>query len=714
MKRNGFIRMVALILCMSIMLVSIPITAFAFNNFEVEVVTKDAPIRKEASVFAKTIRKVSKGTTLTIVGEERNFFNNLWYKVEGGGYIYSSDVKKPHVHNVVFVGYEKMHPHLSMYECACKQTGYCGTETTKVEGCEQCYPHEHNYVLKGYEKMHPHYANYECSCGSGYCGTKTQKVKNCEKCYPHEHNYVLKGYETAHPHYANYECSCGSGYCGTETTKVDGCEECYPKVHKHDYQLIGYEKTHPHLSNYECSCGSAYCGTETIKWQECEICYPHEHEYLIVGYEEIHPHYANYQCACGSGYCGTKTIKHKDCETCYPKTEEHKHNYVLVGYEDEHPHYANYECSCGSGKCGFEENRLKDCDICYPKEDHRYILVNYEEEHPHYGIMKCVDCDDIIIDDSVTGTNELYCYECATTTFTPLDKFPGKALPIYSVNNGKVTYASFQEKEEVYSYSDELHMGLDLCGLAPGYGAVCDGANVLYYLIEGDLSGMLLSGIAFVPFIGFVTSGHRVIKKSGALLIEGSGKLFSESTQKTIKYTVYNTELLKRANRIIIRNSTKYADETVEAVAKIANNLDVELKHIYNGSELLLESSYRGIVTSDAGLKYMSGGNEGHRIFHILERHSSDNQAEYLAKLARGETNEIGRTFFSIKDNEIFDLIDNTYTNYKPYHIGNPKNGSIAYDYNLGYVIGKGGETKLRIVYDVNDLTKVITSYPIR
>lgn len=306
-------------------------TVHAFKNFDVEVIKDSAPIREGYYETKKAIDWVKKGTRLTIVDDKLNLKLRTWYKVKGGGWIYSGNVKKAHDHKVVFDKYGKTHPHLAEYRCkGCDIGGYCGQETTKVKGCAECYPpksssssteskkqntnkvpnsnvttnsdilapsrdsfqeeveknlgtpvHKHNYEFSKYSNSHPHYAIYSCSCKDGYEDkTKTRKMTGCEICYPHTHKYELKGYDKVHPHVANYACSCGNGYCkNNETTKVKTCSQCYPYGYGNDHfcQFVfsgKYLNEHPHHAINECK----VCGKQEIDYDRtkdnssCKIC----------------------------------------------------------------------------------------------------------------------------------------------------------------------------------------------------------------------------------------------------------------------------------------------------------------------------------------------------------------------------------------------------------------------------------------------------------
>ena len=327
MLKRIMVGMLAIIIAISFVGVSIPTTeVFAYDSFEVEVIKSKAPIR-EGCYESKAVKKwVTKGTILTIVGEKRNLYLNLWYKVKGGGYIYSENVKKSHNHKVVFNKYGSEHPHYAEYKCkSCNNGAYCSSETTKVKGCSKCYPsntsskkentnkvpnsnvttkadilvpkydslqeeaekklgttvHDHNYKFSQYSSTHPHYAIYKCSCGDSYEDTKkTEKQSSCTTCYPpHEHKHKHVGYNKQHPHYAMYECSCGNGYSSSETTTLKDCSQCYPYGYGNDHfcQFVCTERflnEHPHYTIAKCSiCGKEEIDTTDTNYNsKCQIC----------------------------------------------------------------------------------------------------------------------------------------------------------------------------------------------------------------------------------------------------------------------------------------------------------------------------------------------------------------------------------------------------------------------------------------------------------
>ena len=64
-------------------------------------------------------------------------------------------------------------------------------------------------------------------------------------------------------------------------------------------------------------------------------------------------------------------------------------------------------------------------------------------------------------------------------------------------------YRQAQEEAE-WTWVDWGHCILDVAGLVPGYGEVADGANGIWYAIEGDWATAGLCAAACIPFVGWV------------------------------------------------------------------------------------------------------------------------------------------------------------------------------------------------------------------
>ncbi|MBO5523185.1 MAG: DUF4258 domain-containing protein [Roseburia sp.] len=72
------------------------------------------------------------------------------------------------------------------------------------------------------------------------------------------------------------------------------------------------------------------------------------------------------------------------------------------------------------------------------------------------------------------------------------------------------------EKKLVSSETLDWHMMLDIGGLFPGIGMVCDGVNAGWYALEKDWGNALLSGVSFLPVIGEISGAGKVgVKVAG-------------------------------------------------------------------------------------------------------------------------------------------------------------------------------------------------------
>lgn len=61
-------------------------------------------------------------------------------------------------------------------------------------------------------------------------------------------------------------------------------------------------------------------------------------------------------------------------------------------------------------------------------------------------------------------------------------------------------------------FSGTTHTLLQLCGLFEGPGIFCDGADALFYLMEGDGKNAAISSFAMIPFLGLTAPGQRAVK----------------------------------------------------------------------------------------------------------------------------------------------------------------------------------------------------------
>ena len=640
--------LIILMLLNGIMPNTVCISVHAFTNYDVEVIKDKAPIR-EGYYEKKAVKKwVTKGTVLTVVGEKRNLVLNLWYEVKGGGYIYSENVKPVHKHNYKLVGYEKAHPHLSSYACSCGE-GYCGNETQKQKGCKECYPDTNT--------------NSKPTLTPSYTPKTNTILDDQTRSFTEE---ITK----SNTNNTNSKPSNNSGSSSKSSNNSQNSNKNTQSTHKHEDVIVGYEKAHPHYAIHECYCGNyGYCGPETKKQDGCEKCYPHKHEDVIVGYEKAHPHYAIHECYCGNyGYCGPETKKQKGCSKCY----SHEHVYKATSMrQKEHPHYLIEECSCGETRVNRnDEGYYSECRIC--KSPFQMQTSKYAD---------------------FAGR----ALDLATGTYYPLPTVD---------SDGK----------------DITHVTLDLLGLIPVWGAIFDGINVGMYLVEDDYAGAILSGMAFVPLVGYISTGGKYYKASGTLLVdlaadnvddmvkvvskysddvaEGVGKVaskYSDDVGKAAKNVITYTkpESVSEVAVYILTHSDDYSEETLRIIKKIADNKNIWVEEAFDGIETLVSNKYKGNIVTRAGLVYGYGSKEGNRLYHIVERHS----------YSFGKAQNV----FKYDGKDIFYLIDDIVLN-EDIAKTVVQSSRVANYYNTPYVIGRDGETILKVITEGDN---VISAYPV-
>ncbi len=122
---------------------------------------------------------------------------------------------------------------------------------------------------------------------------------------------------------------------------------------------------------------------------------------------------------------------------------------------------------------------------------------------------------------------------------------------------------------------DIIHTILDICGLIPVAGNVCDIANAGIYLLEGDYTAAGLSALTAIPIAGYAASG---VKFGGRLLKIGVGCAGAAGMQyrgvnycRVLAFTVKGLKVVWTGGRnklknLIVDNGIKYVFNGVELV----------------------------------------------------------------------------------------------------------------------------------------------------
>ncbi len=646
-----FKRLFSALIAVSLMFVVIPQTSlqttcvYAFNNYQVSA-NKDTNIKKEASKDSKTVRKVKKGEKLTVTGEVTNKYGNKWYKVNGG-YIYSGNFTKVSSNEKKITTKNVNFNILVLVDTKIRKEYY------EVAGIvRDAYKNE---VMSVTQEISNKYGNiwYKVRDGYIYSGKveKTTRPVLEPQYTPPNTNLVPKEQERKKSQSSN-------------TGKLD------------------LPKEDPSLNQNT-----------------------HSHNFKIVGYESDHPHYAIMRCICGNGFdSNTETTLDSNCSICTNPCRN-GHNYVRIGYKGKHPHYAVYKCTrCDSQYCSDDETGfVSSCFMCTPQickdeEDGHICIYNIDagrlKEHPHYKIEKC-ECGSERINKNDTG----YYSKCSTCNnvfagdnFNYSD-FYGRMIDL---SNGRLVPLTSAQQDAVQDFAADYHYSLDLFGMIPAVGNVFDAANALCYLIEGRHAEALLSGAAFLPYIGILTTEGKIIHRPGTLLLGYSEDNLEGIYIKAAKEAVFEgLENLTESAKNILRNQDDYADSVLFSIKKITEGRDLHISDVFYDNELLINQAYKGKVTSYAGLTYSAGSNEGNRLVHVSQ-HAANSTAQ-------------GKTLFNVSGKKLFSLLDDVYFNGDLVKI-EEKGIRTNYYFDVGYTVGKKGEHYVKMVFEDHE---VITAYPL-
>lgn len=144
-----------------------------------------------------------------------------------------------------------------------------------------------------------------------------------------------------------------------------------------------------------------------------------------------------------------------------------------------------------------------------------------------------------------------------------------KTSPNASGENNSAPPPEPQPKEEGWwkSWGSNLtHNVLDVVGLIPVVGEVCDGANALIYAAEGDMVNAALSAAAMLPVGGQAATAAKFAKKAATAAAEQLGKKAAKETAQAVAKQAEK----KAAKELEEAAAKKAAKELEEAAAKKA------------------------------------------------------------------------------------------------------------------------------------------------
>ncbi len=157
--------------------------------------------------------------------------------------------------------------------------------------------------------------------------------------------------------------------------------------------------------------------------------------------------------------------------------------------------------------------------------------------------------------------------------------------------------------------SSDIHTTMDLLGMVPGAGEVCDLANGILYAIEGDKVNSAISFAASLPFVGWVSTGAKYARKivnaggnsmSLRYVVDASGKIFFGNRSQL--RTVMKTPSGQQAHHVIpwelsdhpaVQMAANNTSSNAFHMNDVLNGLNVPLSR-HNGSH----SAYNQLLKS--------------------------------------------------------------------------------------------------------------------
>ncbi|WP_371025332.1 polymorphic toxin-type HINT domain-containing protein [Paraclostridium ghonii] len=144
------------------------------------------------------------------------------------------------------------------------------------------------------------------------------------------------------------------------------------------------------------------------------------------------------------------------------------------------------------------------------------------------------------------------------------NKFKQDVAKYSKENNIEIT-------NELDAFLNKVQVGLDVIGLVPVVGDICDGINGVISLARGDISGALISFVAMVPFIGDSVKGLKYMDKASDLLKLGDKVVdIGKSTAKVGEKKL--VKLAKKETLEIISKGEKEFKKVLEATLDLGQN----------------------------------------------------------------------------------------------------------------------------------------------
>jgi hypothetical protein len=167
----------------------------------------------------------------------------------------------------------------------------------------------------------------------------------------------------------------------------------------------------------------------------------------------------------------------------------------------------------------------------------------------------------------------------------------------------------YQASKATNLVSDTIHTGLDIGGLFPVVGEVFDGANSVYYLIEGNHSDAGLSFVSMIPVWGWFGTGGKWGKRifHAADTGAGTGGKVVKNIDEAVKI-VQSHVAADLAGKITVKYGVlecdKCAIELIQELQKRGINGNVVEIRANNGYDYIVSDIFGKPAITQNGVHY--------------------------------------------------------------------------------------------------------------
>ncbi len=168
------------------------------------------------------------------------------------------------------------------------------------------------------------------------------------------------------------------------------------------------------------------------------------------------------------------------------------------------------------------------------------------------------------------------------------------------------------------TFSEKVHTALDVVGMVPVLGEVCDATNAVIYLMEGNLGEAAMSGAACIPGFGNAATAAKWA---------GKGVGFLDDVNDARKLTTTASNLSKMAGKA--STASKAAKTATDTLTN--KTVSETLQDLYKG----MAGIFTGGATADAAKAYDKMKDAGNGLDGIHDAQKAADKAGTAGKTAK-------------------------------------------------------------------------------